>query len=286
MATVLSGRTSSEIYTSIIDEIQNSTALIALAPQIDSEQDLLDDLDKDSKVASWRLYAWTIAYITSIFESNLDNFYDVTLDVANDNIIGTAKWLAEQAKNYQDGDTIAFNELTNRLEYEVEDTTKQIVTASAVEEVGNKIILKVRKTDSTLSASEQERFNIYISTIKMIGTTIEVRSVAWDEMILNIDVYYNGQRDKSEVQTEVEAAINNYIDNIEFNDTIRATTITDGIQEVEGVIDVHFKQSSGNPIIGGTTNFTYTYNTYAGSAQISDASPLSTTISYIPKKEY
>ena len=282
----ITGRTTSQIYGSIIDEIQNSTALSDLAPQIDTEQNLLEDLAKPSKVASWRLYAWTIAYIQSIFEKNLENFYEETLDITNDNIIGTAKWLGEQAKAFQDGDIIVFNEVTNRLEYEVEDTVKQIITGSAVAEIGNKIILKVKKDGGPLDSNELLRFNQYISTIKMIGTTIEIRSEEWDKLTLNIQVYYNGQRSLDDTTTDVEAAINGYINTLDFNDTIKSVGITDVIQEVEGVLDVHFLQSVGNPIIGDDINWTYTYSTYAGAAQIDSTTPLSSTIEYIATKEY
>jgi hypothetical protein len=282
----ITGRTSAQIYASFIDEKDNQTALNALVPSMDTEQDLLDDLEKDSKVASWRIMGWDFCYLQSIFEKNLENFYNEVNDIADDNIIGTAKWLAEQAKIYQDGDIIAFNEVTNRLEYEVEDTTKQIIDGSAVEESGNKIILKVKKENSTLTEAELVRFNSFIATIKMIGTTIEVRSSIWDDMTINADVYYNGQRSLEDTTTDVEAAINNYINTLDFNDTIRSVAITDAIQAVVGVLDVHFLSSIGDPTVGSSQSFLYTYNTYAGAAQIKESTPLSGSINYYVSKEY
>lgn len=283
---MITGRTTAEIYSSIIDEIRNSTALINLAPQIDSQQTLLSDLAKTSKVASWRQYAWNIAYIISVFEKNLENFYDVIDDLVKKNFIGTARWLTEQAKKFQDGDTIVWNELESLFEYEVVDEDKQIITGAAVEELGNKVILKVKKATSKLSNAEFERFNSYINTIKMIGTTIEIRNVDWDQLILNIDVMYNGEKEKSALQTLVEASINDYINNLDFNTTLKASEIVDRIQAIDGVLDVHFKKSSGIPIVGPSVDWTYTYTTYAGAAKISLSNPLSSTINYIPTKEY
>ena len=282
----ITGRTSAEIYAAFIDEKDNQTALNALVPSMDTEQDLLEDLTKPSKVAAWRIMGWDFCYLQSIFEKNLENFYNEVNDIADDNIIGTAKWLGEAAKNYQDGDIIVFNELTNRLEYETIDTVKQIITGSAVEEIGNKIILKVKKATGTLDSNELTRFNAYISTIKMIGTTVEVRSSTADELTLNIDVYYNGQRSLADTQTDVEAVINSYIEALDFNDTIRSVGITDAIQAVDGILDVHFKASVGDPFVGSTQNWTYTYNTYAGAAQIKSSTPLSSTINYYTAKEY
>jgi hypothetical protein len=269
---MITGRTSTEIYNTIIDRI--------------SENANLSSLTKTASTAIYKLYANVIAYILSIFEKNLENSYEELEEISTNNIIGTAKWLAEVAKNYQDGDTIVFDSTNNEFKYEEEDDEKKIITSSAVEEGSNKIILKVKKEDGYLDGDELERFIVYISTIKIAGPKIEIRSVESDKLRLNIDVFYDGQRKKSEIQSEVEDNINEYIENLDFNTTVRSIEIVDEIQKVDGVIDVHFKESKGQPLIGSNTDWTYTYKSYSGWCEIDPKNKLSDTITYSATKKY
>jgi hypothetical protein len=277
------GRTTADIYEQITNEISTMDNLLSLVPQLDTHQDLLDDLSSASSVAIWRLFTRTIAYAISTFERNLEEFEDDIQDIIDAQKIMTSEWYVQKSLEYQDGDTISVNETTYEAGYESLDESKQIITSASLEEIGNRVILKVIKTGGALNTDEKTRFETYINKIKALGTKIEVRSVDGDKLKLYMTIVYNGEKRLGDVQTNVESTINTYITNLPFNSKIKVISLIDELQKIDGVDDVRFTSAEATDVLGDTTAFSWEYQSYAGWCSIDSLYPLSTTITYTGK---
>jgi len=280
-------RNTNDIYNEIANELQTQSGLTSLQPSMDNAQTLSEDLTKPSKVAIWRVFSYVIAFITSIFEKNLENFENEITDIIENNRVGNIFWLIGKAKEWQDGDNIIINETTYDIGYETEDITKQIIKFAAIEEQVNGILLKVRKLSSELTEDEYNRFVSYINRIKVAGSRIIVRSVEADNIKLFLNITYTGERDLNVIKSDVSNAISNYLTNIAFNSKIKVSSILSELLAIKGVDDVEFTSASATSFgIPNPVSFTSIYQSYAGWNILDPTITLDDMITYIAKSTY
>jgi len=94
-------------------------------------------------------------------------------------------------------------------------------------------------------------------------------------------IIYDGTYTLGTIQSNVEAAINDYISNLEFDSKFNTNMLVDKLQAIAGVIDPRFDEGRGQATTGIEIVFQHEYLTSAGWATINVAAPLSSTITYI-----
>lgn len=275
-------RSISEIYDEMINEKNTKTYLTDLQPAIDDHQTFLDDLTSTSKVAIWRSMIWLVAFSIYLFEQvMLVHQNEVDAAIA-DSFVGSVEWYVAQAKLFQYGYSLIINS-NYSVTYETIDTDAQICEFAAAEESAGTLVLKVRRKDTDIfSTDELNAFTEYMSKVKFAGTQIQIRNDYSDKLKLYMEIIYDPQYDLTTLKSNVETAINNYIENIEFNNKFYVNTLIDRIQSVDGVIDpqMNFSSSQVKTNTGSYSALTYIYKPFAGYLEIDSSFPLSTTITY------
>jgi hypothetical protein len=239
-----------------------------------------------SNDALWNMWADIFAYIAYVLHGIWTIYEQRLKKAALAAIPHTAYWYSLKAKEFQYGDNLDASQGT--VIYPVIDVTKQIVTASAVKEINGSLVLKVAKTGSSglepLSAPQLAAFQGYINAVRDAGVSILIVSQNSDLLKAAISIYYNPIIPLATITANVEAAINNYINNLPFDGVFRITKLVDAIQSIEGVVDVKITVCEASTNYTTTPNFVpidVFYETVAGYMNIDPNFPLSTGLSFI-----
>jgi len=229
------GRTIKEIYNESVKERDKRLEL--------------SEFSSDSKLSIMNGLTWAFSAIIYSFEVLLDVFAIDISNAINSRINGTPHYYANALFQYQKGDVVKVREDGLAFGYEVVDETKRIITQVSYSEssgdvnLDNKLILKVATGQKgKLSAISPEGLllvNAYINRIKFTGTRVEVTSLKGDILIPKVSVYYDGAVPESEVYDLIDAALNEYIMNIEFDAGIYVSKVIETIRKVDHVTDVH-----------------------------------------------
>lgn len=277
-------RSIKDIYASIVAEKENQTSLQQLVPSSDNVDQLSTDLSSSSKVAIWRLFCYCIA-IAHYTQELLWDFFKVEVEaIVAAAPTGTLPWYQLQILKFQFGDSLTF--ANEKYQYSVIDESKQVVKLCAVEDrPDGVVVIKVANLDSNdlpipLTTPQKTSLEAYVGQIRFAGTKFLVISTLPDLLKLLGTVYYDPIHELTTVTANVEAAIENYLNNLPFNGVFRINSLIDAIQAVEGVVD--FAAQSVEAKYGNLAYSTVarTYIAQAGYLQIDAASPLSTTLTY------
>lgn len=247
-------RTINDIYDAIIEEKNTRSSLEGLAPVNETSTQLLDDLNSDSKVAVWRLWAYITAVAIHVHEVVWDLFKKDLEEIANSAPAGTPAWYRKKVFEFQLGDALTY--IGTVYKYAVVDPLKQIVTRCAIDERGiGLVVVKVAKGETgalePLEQSESDALQAYINKIKFAGTRMIVFSGDPDQLTMNYDIYYDPIIQIDVLQENITNAINTYLnEQLPFNAELSVTKFTDVLQSVEGVIDPIFQ--AGSALAGST----------------------------------
>lgn len=214
----------------------------------------LSEFSNDSKLSILNGVAWIVSAMIYTFESILDVFALDISQTLNERINGTPKYYANALLNYQHGDRLTVRDDGLAFGYANVDTTKRIITqvsyseSSSDQNLDNKLILKVatgtKGNLSEINAEDMAMITAYINQIKFAGTRIEVLSRKGDVLIPKVTVYYDGSVLESEIYDAIEAALNDYVMNIDFDAGIYVSKIWESIRRVEHVTDVHINAAA------------------------------------------
>jgi len=275
-------RTIDEVFQEMLLEKQNLTALNDLIDGgITDETTLITEL-YNSDVAEWVLWIYNQAVQTHIEEISIASAVTDIQDIFDTQKIPTINWYIEEVLKFQYGDNYTLNPITYVPYYETVDTSKQIISSCTLTIVGNKLVFKVRRKDTDiLSSAELTAFESYIDKFKSAGARTQVNNYVADKFIFNMTILYDGTYDLAAFTATVEAAINNYLDNIEFDGTFLTSKMIDALQNLDGMIDPRLDSASGEDSVSTAVSFTHEYTCEAGYGQIDSASPLSSTITYV-----
>lgn len=279
-------RTINEIYNEMIAEKQSNAVLNDLQPNIDSGQKLLSDLTTSSKVAIWRLYFYVVAVCVWSHEKLFDEYSAEIEKRANELITGTLRWYTEQSKLFQYGDSLIWDQSTQKYKYPDGSTGEKIVSQASTIETSTQVRIKIAKNDGSgglepLSDTEETSFKTYINKIKFAGTNVQITNIESDKLRLKLNIFYNpliltstGESILNPGVFPVSDAIVQYIQFLPFDGKFNKTELIDAVQVVDGVIDPQLlisKARSGNKPL---TNTGQNYTANAGYLEIDPGFPL------------
>lgn len=279
-----------QYYDDLIAEKQTFNSLNGLTPVSDTNQQLLQDLSSNSKVAVWRLMIWIFAFGSWVIDSLFDRHKAEVNEIVANAIPGTAKWLRSEIFKFQYGDSLQW--IDNKYQYAVIDPAKQIIKYCAVIEVGGQVRIKVAKDNNgqptPLTSAELTALTDYVNQIKFAGTNSAVTSNAADKLKLILKIYYDpqvlnpdGTLISDGATKPVENAVNNYLSNLPFNGTLYVNRLMDAIQSAEGVVEPYIttiEATYGNLPYQPVTE---SYQADAGYLVIDPSYPLSNNITYV-----
>lgn len=283
-------RSISEIYEQIVSEKSDMTVLKNVllnedgSSSISTNQDLLNSLQSDTPVAIWKLWAFISAVAYNTEEQRWDDFLEEVTAIKNSTPVYNRKWWVEQALNFQYNHNVVINEDTNSIEYTVTDEAAKIIGSCTVSDVSGKVVLKIRGANSDiLTSDELSQFNTYINKIKPVGDRVIVNNFLADKLKIYYNIYYNPLLNLSDIKSNVESTINNYITNLPYDNAVNINQLTDLLQEVEGVEEPVFLNAEGKANAGSYNSFNNFYTTTAGYCKIDSSFPLDTTLNYLVK---
>ena len=86
----------------------------------------------------------------------------------------------------------------------------------------------------------------YMQKISFAGTHMTIVSRKGDILVPKLIVYYDGGVTEDEIYSAVEASLNEYIENLDFDGAVYVQKIVDAIQRVSHVTDVYIDSASTN----------------------------------------
>lgn len=208
----------------------------------------LAEFSSDSKLSILNGITWVVSAVIYSFETILDVFaYDIS-ETINKRINGTPDYYARALLQYQKGDELTVREDGLAFGYASVDESKQIITQVSYEEstddinLDSKLVLKVATGDkgnlSPIPGDELVQIRTYLNRIKFAGTRIEVTSLPGDVLVPRLSVYWDGAISEAEVYDNIEASLNEYMMNIDFNAGIYVSKVMAAIRSAEHVTDV------------------------------------------------
>jgi hypothetical protein len=198
----------------------------------------LSALTSTSQTAKWNLYYLIVASCIAIFEQ-LQDLFKVDLEaIASSAAPSTPQWTRNKVLAFQTGDVAELNTTTFVIEYPTINTANQILTRCAVVTAPNRtVLIKVAKSGppEPVSVGELAELQTYVETFNPAGIAFTLINEDSDKMEVVASIYYNGQY-TAVIETNVNAALNNYMANLPFNGRITTQAVVDAIQSAEGVI--------------------------------------------------
>lgn len=214
----------------------------------------LSEFSSDSKLSILNGMTWVVAAVIYSFETILDIFaYDIS-ETINKRINGTPDYYARALLLYQKGDELTVREDGLAFGYASVDESKRIITQVSYEEstddvnLDSKLVLKVATGEkgnlSAIAADELVQIRIYLNRIKFAGTRVEVTSLPGDLLVPRLSVYWDGAVPETEVYDNIEAALNEYMMNIDFNAGIYVSKVIAAIRSAAHVTDVWIDEAA------------------------------------------
>lgn len=235
----------------------------------------LTELTNDSKMSILNAFTWVTSTAIYTLETLMDVFMTDIAKVFNARINGTPAYYANAMLKWQYGDDLVLNEDGTQFSYPSVDETKRLITKVSYQEYyssdykDNILVLKVAKGEAdSLSKLEDDELisaRAYLSKIKFAGVKCNVVSRKGDVLVPRVDVYYDGAVSKDEIYSNIETALVQYIQNVNFDSAIYAHKVIDAIMGVDHVTDVHI--NSGATVEQGVFIAQYDDNNALGALQ-------------------
>ena len=261
-------RTITDIYDAIIAEKETRANLEGLGPIGDNATQLADDLNSDSKVAIWRLWAYITAVAMHVHEVLWDIFKADVERIASLAPAGTPGWYHKKILEYQHGDDLEY--IDQQYKYAVVDLEKRIVARCAIDERRDGVVVvKVAKIVSDelapLSGPEKDGVISYLAKIKFAGTRSSVFTASPDVVNIVYDLYYDPIVPINDLEIALDAALIAFSANMPFNGVLNINKFTDALQAVNGVVDPVFVSATNTAATSGTiTTFDKEHRPSAG----------------------
>ena len=102
--------------------------------------------------------------------------------------------------------------------------------------------------------------HFYIKAIQFAGTSVSSLSEDADRLFLDMEIFYDGQFVQTDVSTNLQTAINNYLRNLDFDGLVNRTQLVNVIEAVDGVVDVKLgvlRGRTASDTVGSITNTTF-----------------------------
>lgn len=233
-----------------------------------------------------------VAAAIYVLETLFDAFKeDVDAKIAQA-VLASIPWYHKISLEFQYGDNLVFDEVTQQFVYPEIDESKRIVKYAACRDLGGMVYVIASKDNGSgdpepLSADELTAFTSYLHERKPAGVLLQAASFDPDEVRVAVTVLYNPQVLSPDGQLiaepgvyPVEEAIDAYLKGIVYGGALNKTKLVDAIQAAAGVIDVSLTgvsvktaaESTFTPVAGNN------YTSVGGSFMSNN---LRSTISYV-----
>lgn len=184
----------------------------------------LSSLNNPSQTSIYQLFKTVVAQIINYFEQLHDAKKDEIDETIANSAVNTAAWLKSKVEEFQySASNPQVISLVNYApQYATVNEDLRIISRCAVVSDLNKIVkIKVATGDTptTLSSAQYTSLYAYIDSILPVGVSFDLINLTSDKLYVEAEVYYDGQY-IDVIQTNVEAAINTYLENLEFNGAV------------------------------------------------------------------
>ena len=229
--------------------------------------------DVFSAVSLENLILSNVAYTIHLHETSQEAWLVDVENTALATRYGTKQWWYAQTLLFQLGDTTEVLE-NGSVGYSVINEELRIVKFAAVTESGRTINIKVAKGEigamEPLTTAEVVQLKAYLGDIKPLGIRVVASSAAADELKLSLNIYYDGEKTRDEIESDIKTAINEYFAGVQFAGTIYKNRLVDAIQKVDGITDVEIVSMSAKSANANVyTSTGRTYNPEAGYVNLS-----------------
>lgn len=218
-----------------------------------SEFESLNGLTSTSKVASYNLFAYVVAFVMWVQYQFFELFQAEVDEQLSNQKVFRSLWYRLRALEYRHGHPLV--QVNNDLIYTDDGYTEQEITdslivkrAAVIElEITNRIILFIKCATEVngelakLTEPQKQGVVDYFKRIKTAGTRLEVFSDDPDDLRLTIDFFYDpliltetGTRIDGTDNTPVQNAVREYLKNLRFNGEFSVSELEDIIQGVSG----------------------------------------------------
>jgi hypothetical protein len=222
----------------------------------DSAEELILACKSGSKVANWRLLlflfavgSWVVEVLFDLHTSDIDTRLSAKRP-------HTLRWYAEESKQYQYGYAMVWQ--NDNYEYEIDDENSRIIKYAAASERCGKVVLKVAGEISGVMApltnQQKATFTEFWNKWRDAGVKLEIISQPADQVKVSLtiirdrlvlDASNNLLRDPG--VNPINAAIEAFSRELEFDGILRLSKLVDAIQGAEGVVDVNLTQAYIKP---------------------------------------
>lgn len=223
-------RTIKEIQDSIIKHLEDNNIILS-----------------SSKTSEGRLWTFIVATAHQMAEIVFGLFKSEVSAIADKITAGTPRWYAAQCKKWQNGHELLFNQETTELYYAEDDPAARLVSIVALTESEKRLSIKVAKTNQDnkiepLTPEEHHNFIGYIESIKFAGIETSCISTFADEIKYTAEIYFTPSVPLSTVTENVEKAIDNFRQTLEFDSMFYRQRFIDAIMRVHGVVTVDLQK--------------------------------------------
>lgn len=212
----------------------------------------LSSLNSTSQTAIWLLFTYIQAVAINIFENILDIFKSDIETTLVPHVSGTETWIRNQISLFQfsgqDPQQVIIDNSggTYAITYPVINASLRIVTQSTVSVLDNNLlIIKVAKQTPPvpLDVVEKSQLQSYLEDIIPAGIFFDLVSLDSDKLYIEGEIFYNGLY-SGVIQTNVEDAINSYLQNLPFGGRFYVAQLEHAIISITGVKDVNISRIS------------------------------------------
>jgi hypothetical protein len=245
----------------------------------------LNGLDSPSQTAIWKLWTFIVAVSISFLEQIIDLFKVEIEGKLQNHVAGTKNWINNNILLFQysatDPQIVEISD-DYLITYSVVNTNLQIIKQVAIEVLDNNVVqIKVAKSSppEPLDSSEKSALSSFLTEIMPAGIQTSLYSENSDKIYIKGNIYYNGMY-SAIIQSNVETAINTYLENLPFGGKFVVQELEAAILAVAGINDINisriqarrdnqtFVYGSNNPVyvLEGTTSDinNRSYSTFAG----------------------
>jgi len=272
-----------DIFNEITAEATTESVLDGLDASGDTATQLKQDINNGSNVGLNRTIAYLIAYAMQAQRSLFRLFKIDVQNLALDGHFGTKRWFVAKALQFQYGYNLTFTD--KDAFYPIIDEAAKIVSHAAVSESAYHVIVKVAKTQNNalikLSTDERLAVQDYFDELRP-PINVTVRSANSDKARIIGQVVTDAKQGIPNIQINVEQAIFNYLQTLDFNGVFSLNKLRQTILSVTGVIDVVFDDVAiridGNPVWNPVNRI---YRSFAGFINLDANYQLSDTLTYL-----
>lgn len=204
--------------------------------------------------------------------TEINNSQQSILDIINGQRYGKPGYYVAKAKYFQYGDNLVIDPATLDYIYEVIDTTKQIVSQAAFEDLNAQLFLKVATVNLSgnlipLSNTQLGAFKSYFSNFEIPGLPVSIISGVGNVLSFYTAITYYSTYDLPTLKTNLANAMNEFKKTFEFNGVFYTGDLEAYIRKnVPGIRDCYISNTlidgsvfSGSTVLAsGYFNYTTT----------------------------